>query len=177
MEELKNSEFKKENVLEEKVEGTKLDKFTNVGESRDSSADRRLIWGAIVFAIIALIMSVFGLISVRKLMDVEEDVKKLEKNVSYTKHKFTILTSLERIYTLTMVDRDYDAAKKELVLLKAEYGAIKDSLSDEERKKVDSVIGELENEINRGPSPIPRLVNELRTLFSTKELPSTQSKK
>lgn len=143
-----------------------------VGEKKEGNgifSDKRLVWGAIVFSIIAIVLSVFGLISVRKLEDVENKVNKLEDTVAYNKHKFAVLTSLERIYNLTMVDRDYESAKKELLYLKAEYSAIKDHFSQDERKKLDDAIRQLEEEINRGPSPIPRIISSLRSIVSTGE--------
>ncbi len=138
-------------------------------ESNGIFSDKRLIWGAVVFSIIAIVLSVFGLISVRKLEDVENKVSKLEDTVAYNKHKFAVLTSLERIYNLTMVDRDYESAKRELLYLKAEYSAIRDSFSQDEKKRLDDAIRQLEEEINRGPSPIPKIIANLRSIVSTGE--------
>lgn len=142
----------------------------------DSLISKRFIYGVFVFSLIALVFSVFGLISARRIIDVERKVDFLEYDLNYSKKKLAILLALERIYTLTMIDRNYADARKELEVLKSNYKGIMENLNDSDRKKIEIAIKELDDELNRGPSPIPELVSSIREVLTRAESAKANSR-
>ncbi len=132
----------------------------------------------IVIGIIALVIALSNVGVKEQLAKVEKRTKELAKKESVLEKKtanleikavqMELLSSLDRIYVLTMIDRDYSKAAGELAKAEGLYAQIKGYLSKEKAQEVDSALEALKAEIEKGPSPIPQLIAKLRSDLSAK---------
>jgi hypothetical protein len=157
--------------------------------SRGGSGGKILGLIAIVIAIIALVIALSNVgvkeqvsLLQKKAEELEKKEATLEERTSALEAKAleaSILSCLDRIYVLTMVERNYKLAAVELAKLEGLYAKVRGSMDKEKVAVVDKALSSLKAEINRGPSPIPELVSQLRSAFVTavKFVPAPETEK
>ncbi len=132
--------------------------------------------GGKIIGVVAIIISVIALVLALSNLGVKREVKEVKKIAGYLSAKeqslevkalkLEALSTLERVYALTMVERNYDAAKSELEKAKGLIDQLKPYMTDSEANKVEKLFGALKAEVERGPSPIPVLVANLSNTLS-----------
>ncbi|BAT71723.1 hypothetical protein TST_0923 [Thermosulfidibacter takaii ABI70S6] len=127
---------------------------------------------AIIIAVIALVLALSNLGVKSELKEVKKFTNTLASKEAALETKAVQLeavNTVERIYILTMVEKNYDAAKAELAKAEKLFAELKKGMSEEQAKKVDETLAALKAEIEKGPSPIPALVAELtKSAFEVK---------
>ncbi len=145
--------------------------------ARGGSGGRILGLIGIVIAIIALVIALSNVGVKEQLAKLQGETKKLaakeeslEKRASILETKAAeaeLLSALDRIYVLTMVERNYRLASAELSRVEGIYSQLKSFMDKDKVAAIDDALSVLKAEIERGPSPIPSLIAKLRSEFST----------
>ena len=133
--------------------------------------------GAKVIGIVAIIIAIIALVVGLSGLGVKSEVKKVEKFAETIANKeaalelkatqMELISCLDRVYALTMVERDYQGAAVELAKAQKLLDALKGNMDADAYAKVEKTMKALKAEIDRGPSPIPMLIAQLRSDISS----------
>lgn len=149
----KNNDFKEVKVEERK-------------EERRNGNGKIVAYVAVVIAVVALVLSLANLGTrgtVKNLQKKTELVAQKEGILEVKTMQIDLLSDLDRIYVLTLVEHNYDKAAKELEKAMDLFNRIKGTLDENEAKRVQSLFASLKAEIEKGPSPIPEIISEIRS--------------
>ncbi len=181
MEEMEKREEMQEEAKEvSDISKNNISKEVKVEEKERNGNGKLVGYVAIVIAIIALVLSLAN-------MGVRGTVKDLKKQTTTLAQKenvlevktmqIDLLSGLDRIYVLTLLERNYDAAAKEFTKVESIFNRIKGTLSEKEEKRLAGLLASLKAEIDKGPSPIPELISEIRASVSAISVSPVQSVK
>lgn len=133
---------------------------------------RGLVYLALIFAIVALVLS-FWNVGVQRVVRVlekqekvlEQKTKALEKTLSDVQAQ-ALLSQIQmgahRIYALTMGEKNYEAAARVLSAMEDQVNSLKAYYSAQDLGELEALLGALRKEVAKGPSPIPGLVAQLQ---------------
>ncbi len=121
---------------------------------------------AIIIAVIALIIALSNLGVKGELQEVKKVAKEVaskEAALELKAKEMELVSVLDRIYVLTMVERDYQSAAVEFARAERLFAELKPFVAKDKVADIEKTFAALKGEIDRGPSPIPMLIAKLRT--------------
>jgi len=149
-----------------------MEEKAQVEAIEEQKGGRGLIYLALVFAIVALVLSFWnvGVQRVVKVLEKRENVleqktEALEKTLAGVQAQ-ALLSQLQmeahRIYVLTMGERNYEAAARVLSAMEGQVDSLKAYYSAQSMSELEALLGALKREVAKGPSPIPGLVAQIQ---------------
>jgi len=149
-----------------------MEEKAQVEAIEEQKGGRGLVYLALVFAIVALVLSFWnvGVQRVVKVLEKRENVleqktEALEKTLAGVQAQ-ALLSQLQmeahRIYVLTMGERNYEAAARVLSAMEGQVDSLKAYYSAQSMSELEALLGALKREVAKGPSPIPGLVAQIQ---------------
>ena len=165
MEEEKQTQFEEVESMEEKAQ-------VEVTEEKKSGG-KGLVYLALIFAIVALVLSFWnaGVQRVVKEIENQEKVlvsktKALETTVNRVKAQ-ALLSQIQleasKVYFLTMGEKNYEGAAKVLAAMESRINALK-AYYPQGVDELMALVDALKKEVAKGPSPIPGLVAQIQSV-------------
>ncbi|NPA15591.1 MAG: hypothetical protein GXO44_03465 [Deferribacteres bacterium] len=166
---------RKEEIRQEEVSNNASEEVKV--EEKKKGNGKVVAYVAVVIAIIALVLSLANMGVRNTVKEVKSSVNALKQETASLAQKenilevknmqINLLTELDRIYALTLVERNYEAAAKELAKVESAFERIKGALTKQQEQRISGLLASLKAEIEKGPSPIPKLISEIRTCVSS----------
>ncbi len=172
MEEEKQTQFEEVESMEEKAQ-------VEVTEEKKSGG-KGLVYLALIFAIVALVLSFWNAGVQRVVKEIENQEKMLvsrtnslvsktnalENTVNRVKAQ-ALLSQIQleasKVYFLTMGEKNYEGAAKVLAAMESRINALK-AYYPQGVDELMALVDALKKEVAKGPSPIPGLVAQIQSV-------------
>ncbi len=149
-----------------------VDQGQQVEQQKDSSGK--------IIGLIGIVIAIIALVIALSNMGVKNEVAELKKTASQIAQKeqllelkaveLQLLAGLDRIYALTMVERNYEAAGVELAKVEKAFAQLKDNMDPAKAAAIEKSLSYLKDEIEKGPSPIPSIIASIRSNLAVVKL-------
>ena len=133
-----------------------------------------------IIGLIGIVIAIIALVIALSNMGVKNEVAELKKTASQIAQKeqllelkaveLQLLAGLDRIYALTMVERNYEAAGVELAKVEKAFAQLKGSMDPAKAAAIEKSLSYLKAEIEKGPSPIPSIIASIRSNLAVVKL-------
>lgn len=167
VEEEKREEVEKEEEIQEEKVMAEVERHEEPKVEERGGISRVLVYVALVFAIVALVLS-FWNVGLHRVVGVLEDEQSvLEKGLNEVQKRALLAQfqlDTQRVYILTMGEHDYTGASRVLDDLERELAGLKAYIPADQMSRMDSLVKALKGEVARGPSPIPGIVAQLQKI-------------
>ena len=151
--------------MEEEVE-------TQVEEERKEKSGKGLVYLALVFGIVALILSFWNMGLHRVVGVLEHQGKVIEQRQKVLENRVENLQAqallskvqleAQKVYALTMGEGDYEAAAVVVASMEGQITSLKSLYPGKDVQEMEALLKALKGEVAKGPSPIPALVSKIQ---------------
>ena len=174
-ESLESEEEKKEEKQTQFEEVEPMEEKTQVEATEEKkSGGKGLVYLALIFAIVALVLSFWNVGVQRVVKEIESQEKVLEARTRVMETALnkvraqTLLSQVQieasKVYMLTMRERNYDGAARVLESIESRINALKPYYSEKDLGELMALVDALKKEVAKGPSPIPGLVAQIQSV-------------
>jgi len=174
-ESLESEEEKKEEKQTQFEEVEPMEEKTQVEATEEKkSGGKGLVYLALIFAIVALVLSFWNVGVQRVVKEIESQEKVLEARTRVMETALnkvraqTLLSQVQieasKVYMLTMRERNYDGAARVLESIESRINSLKPYYSEKDLGELMALVDALKKEVAKGPSPIPGLVAQIQSV-------------
>jgi|GEM_PF-1588840 len=143
-------------------------------ENEKRTLSKGLVYLALALSAVALVLSFWNVGLHRIIGGLEKENKLLEHKQKVLENDIANLSArsllaklqveVQRVYLLTMGERDFSAAAKVLSGMKHQVAGLKKHYSNGDLKELEFLMAALEKEVAKGPSTIPGLVSRFQSV-------------
>ncbi len=172
-------EARVEERQEEEEEQTQVEEGVSMEEKAQVEAreeqkggGRGLVYLALIFAIVALVLSFWNVGVQRVVKVLEKQEKVLEARTRTLESTLTqvqaqallsqIQLEAQKVYVLTMGEGNFEAAARVLSTMEAQINLLKGYYPGKDLGELEALVTALKKEVAKGPSPIPGLVSQIQ---------------
>lgn len=141
-------------------------------EGKKEKSGKGLVYLALVFGIVALILSFWnmGLHQVVGVLEhqgkvIEQKQKVMENRVENLQAQALlskVQLEAQKVYALTMGEGNYEAAAGVVASMEGQLSALKSYYPGKDVQEMEALLKALKAEVAKGPSPIPALVSKIQ---------------